>query len=63
MRSCPSVAKMAERKEHAKSMVQDMVCNTDNKRCPGEIVTRDYKSSNADQSSYFRCLEPCIIRI
>ena len=28
MRSCPSVAKMAERKEHAKSMVQDMVKDT-----------------------------------
>ena len=31
MRSCPSVAKMAERKEHATSMVQDMVCNANSK--------------------------------
>ena len=43
-------------------MAQDMV-DTKSNKLPSGINLRDYESSYADQSSNFRSLEPCAIRI
>ena len=56
-----SVAAIATRK-HAKSMAQDIVCTKSNRVLSGKNLG-DYVSSYADQSSNFRSLEPCAIRI
>ena len=63
-RSPTVTAKMAKRKEYARSMAPDTRVGLQSKSkgmCPNRIAVGDYKISDADQSNHCKCLEPRIM--